>query len=1227
MADHVKRPTEQDIEWLRQDPRLHSTGFEQVFGAGSAASFLTPAVQPASPPPLEAPVEEPEDEPGLMGRIGAGAVDVGRGAVHGVQEAANETIDALEAFDVAASKKLDEWGIPSRLQITNPETGKFDLDLKYFHESEGDNDWLGGKTTETGDGLELDIASMPVTGLGEVSSSITQFIAGFYGAKKITGIGGWTGGFVNGAIADGVVFDPDDANLSRFMADNDFAVPLLTEALATDPDDPEWMNRMRNVTEGVVAGAVLETTLKGLRAMAKMKVGVEKGDELLIKEAQELADEAGQEARKALDEGVPAKSPERPKAAAEEAVEEAAPETRQRAFVDLGGILAKTDKITVDDLDNARAFNFDKMDGPMSGKVIIQSVAEEMETAGVSKALGLDKPETLEATLNGAKAELSDILEVGLDDFSDRVATLAEGGRDQAKMLVAGKMALQSFGREISTLAAKIDADLAVGKEDPEMMDRLFSLMDTHVDLQSNLKAVQTQAARLVSAGRITTDDALGGADVNRLNRIAQHERVLAKGGTKQVRKMVRAIQAAKTPKQKAKMIRTYQSRTKGQKTMDVINEVFINNILSGYKTHLMNVTSNTLNVAYLPFERTVGGLMDGVRGNKEGWAEARKGLYQYVTMREAVFDAVRLSGRVLKSENPVLDSAIKLDYQEGYGRAITPENFGIDNNSVGGKLVAGVGHAMRLPGRFLMAEDEFFKQIMFRSRLKANLMVDASRMSDDQIKAMGYKNKGEFVESEIEKSINGLQDLEDEWALHVQAGHVKDDPKAKAQFIRQNIGSVKEASTYAKDALRLAREATFTTPVQKGTITESYMKMANRHPVLRQITPFIQTPTNILSKAFDRTPGINLVRQRYRDRLMSSDAAVRAEALGELSTGVAVSAALYFMALEGRITGGGPTDRRRRELWQNDKSWQRYSLNVGSAEEPHWVAFDRMDPWATAFGIAGDVAEMAQAAQADPSFNNADAFTMILAAVSNNVVSKTYMQGLADVFEVVNGKGNVYGAQNVINNKLASFVPFSSAQRQLGALRDPHLKEARDLTDRLKQNVYGLGEDLPTKYNWITGEALERPEHLLGYIQSSRTDHDTVAEELRRLNYGFVGPDRRIGMVELSSEQYHEWSRLMGTVKIGGRTLMASLERQMNKSRYDLGREKVPDGVVAPSESHRVRMLSEVISAYKERAKFELMEQNPDLLDAWEATMQFQGDALRGRVNPGDRDLLKLKF
>ncbi|UWP99465.1 hypothetical protein [Aliiroseovarius crassostreae] len=1189
------QPTSEDVDYLRTHPELAGK-FDARFGEGTSASILQEASR------------EGTGETSILGEIA-------QGIGNGIQEAFNETVDTLESFDIAASKKLDEWGIPSRLQIVNPE-GQIDPDLKYFYESEGDEDWLGGKTTVKGDAVEVTTIKEPVTGLGRFTSSTTQFLAGMAGAGKVTGLKGLWGAFVNGAIADGVVFDPDDPNLTAWVEQNEYAVPFLTEALATDPEDPEWMNRMRNVTEGVILGSAIEFTLKGFKGLALAAKGKRVGGdagEALIKQSEDLVDEAAQEARGAMEEGVALDAPGTLQLTPEARVD--APKELPLADPEaIRAAMADKELVTPEQISESLWFNASRMEGPMEAQAMIEVAGEALARSGALERLGLDKPESFDTVIASAKEELANLTGGSLDELTERVAAVGESAVEQGKFLVAGKMALQSLGREVSQVATRLDGMYALGKVDPEVEARLLDLMQTHTDLQGHLKRIQTAAARATSVGRIRTTD---GIDTQAMDALT---RVEAAGGSKAIRKAAKQLRMAGAPAQQAALLRDMTRGGRLNRGLKVVNEVFINNILSGWRTHAVNVTSNMVNTVVLPMERVMGGM---VTGNSQ---QVREGFQQYVALRSAVMDSIRLSGRVLKNEMPVLDTQVKLDYQNEGFRAVSKDALGVESQ-LGGKIVDGMGALIRVPGRFLMAEDEFFKQIMFRSRLQARLTAEVQALPPEELKRMGYANAGEFIEGETRAATMTVQTLEDRWEDMLFKGRVVDDPEVKAQFIRDNLGAANEGSKYAADALRVAREATFTQPLREGSLSHGWQQMANRHPVLRQITPFIQTPANILTKAFHRVPGVNMLHSQYRERLFSSDPNIKAEAAGEMATGVALSLAVLMLSYEGRITGGGPTDGKTRALWMRDKNWQPYSINLGTSEDPHWVEYKRMDPYALPFGIAGDIAEMIQASENDPAFDSAGLFAMLVASVGRNLTSKTWLQGMADVIEVLHSSDRPQVAQRWMEQRVAAMVPYASANRTFNQDSDEFAREARGYLARIKANTPGMSDGLPIRYDWVSGDAIENPTRLLGYITASSGPQDEVDEELRKLGYGFTGPDRKIGQIMLSSEQYQEWAKLMGTVKIGGKTLKAQLRKAMASRSYDKERQKVPDGVTTPAESHRVDMLRNIISGYKQKARAALFERHPELYDAWIAYERYEADARSGKAQRGERGNLLLGF
>jgi len=427
--------------------------------------------------------------------------------------------------------------------------------------------------------------------------------------------------------------------------------------------------------------------------------------------------------------------------------------------------------------------------------------------------------------------------------------------------------------------------------------------------------------------------------------------------------------------------------------------------------------------------------------------------------------------------------------------------------------------------------------------------------------------------------------------------------------------------------ALDDARQATFTNPLQKGSTSFRFQQYANSHPVIRQIVPFIQTPMNIMANFVDRTPVFNLVRQEYREALRSPDPSVRSQAVGKMVVGTAIYTSLAHLALEGRITGGGPTDPKLAALYRNSKNWQPYSLNVGTPDNPEWISYQRMDPWTTAFGIAGDINEMMEMGQMADN-DGADIMAMVIVAFGNNIVSKTYLQGISDVVNIMSAKSNSFEINGLLRRRAASMLPFSSLTGQVANRFDDNLREVRTYLDQMKKQTGIARSSLPLKYDFISGQPMETPEKMLGYIQVKSlkpedADIALINTEMQKLNQKFSGADRKIGGVILTPEQYQRWNQLMGTTKIGGKTLSDALVREINKKRY---RKDDDDyNIVMARESHRVQMLNKQLSRYRSRAKRLLYGEFPDLKQRVREYDRYVDKSKRGNV--GERPVLDMNL
>ena len=1166
-----------------------------------------------------------------------GTVDTLQGIGRGIISAPTEfveTITNLNTIDTESGNTILDRSVETRNQVLAkqnkpPMTAEEEFDFRARLQTQlgfggirisdervdYDVDGVIAGVDEVAPALNLpEILEKPDTTVGNLAEGFSQFVSGYV---MLGGGGNFLKAITTGAAVDFSMFDPYDRNISAMMEENEWIIPYVTEALATDTDSSEWENRLRNSAEGGLLGTALEGVVASIRHFGKAKKAQAEYTEngkVTAKTAKEL-EEAQVELQKFSDDApvVQAKAPE---------VKTKAP-TKPTPLLNKDVLLkaAKNAKkrdapVTFDDLgERVGLFNWEKMDGPMDAKKVMDSLGDAIKESGGIRAA---KTQTLEEISSKAMMELKDLTGADLPAMQARFAATAKNNQDLAVQIVAGKAALQSTSRRISQLVDELDSlDKARGYNS-EVENRLIDMLELHADMQASVKNIQTEAARATVAGKIRTDDAIGDAALDKINRY---------GGSKRLKKIARRIKAAPTDAAKNKLIRKGVERTRLGKAIDVVNEVWLNAILSGPHTHALNIGANSINLMVRPAIRMTGGaLTANPRVMEEGFRQ-----YMYLTGEIAnslktlatvgVYGGDSALRNMFKSwwrEEGILDTASKFD-NTGPMRAISSENLG------GGQMTNYLGKSMRLAGRTLQAEDEMFKQLVFNARLKAKVMTEARRMTDSQIEAAGYSSRGQFIEMEISKARESQESLAEKWQTMVMTGKVADDAKARDAFIQKNIGAYNHNSTYAKEALFEARETTFTTPLE-GKFGRGVQNFINNIPILRQIMPFIQTPTNILRTSFERAPVLNMMMSRQREMLLRGTPEERAMVVGNTAVGAMATYIAVTAALDGRITGGGPSyssETDKAKLWNASPDWSPYSVNIGTAEEPRWIELKKLDPHGFLFGVVGDIYEMQQYIGDTPDPEVTKLMSMVMASFANNVMSKTYMMGLADTLNILDGSSKPYEIDQFLQNRVASLVPYSSFSYQMNQQNDDAMRELRSLTDKVKSRIYGQNS-AAIKYDWLTGESTDTPEYMLGFVRQKVVDSGEhkaakVYSELRKLNHAFVGPTKKIGDIVMSPEIFQRYNQLLGTVQgRGRRTLLEEVEKMIDSKQYKKVARGAEIAQVRSQDDPRVKLINTVISAYKERAKGKLFKEFPELADA-----VYSNTAIRKTIqNGGDAAL-----
>jgi hypothetical protein len=397
-------------------------------------------------------------------------------------------------------------------------------------------------------------------------------------------------------------------------------------------------------------------------------------------------------------------------------------------------------------------------------------------------------------------------------------------------------------------------------------------------------------------------------------------------GGEAVSRDMAAMLSELDSPEKIGRFVKDANKAT----TKDQLYEVWINGLLSSPTTHMVNILSNTMVAALTVGERKIASAIGPNIPPGETSAQL-KGLV------DGARDGFRLAWNALKTGEPT-DPMQKVEAEKF--RAVTSENLNIAGPA--GRFADFMGEAIRVPGRLLTAGDEYFKSVGYRMELYAQAYRQAF-------------NEG----------------LRDEAAA-----------KRVVEIIENPPENIKQS------AIDASRYQTFTN--QLGKTGKAVEQVRNNIPYARVVMPFVRTPVNVMSYAFERTP-LAPLSSSFREEIAAGGAR-RDLAMGKLIAGSMAMAVSADLMMSGSITGAGPTNPKMRNIMRAT-GWQPYSIKVGDK----YYAYNRLDPVGALLGLSADVTEIiGQTTEAEA----AQIATAAALSVAQNMASKTYMSGVTDFFD-----------------------------------------------------------------------------------------------------------------------------------------------------------------------------------------------------------------------------------
>ena len=509
-------------------------------------------------------------------------------------------------------------------------------------------------------------------------------------------------------------------------------------------------------------------------------------------------------------------------------------------------------------------------------------------------------------------------------------------------------------------------------------------------------------------------------------------------------------------------------------------------NMLSNPLTHIRNITSNVVTAGMTPAESLGAGLMDlPSRGLYRLAGGKDQGQQRF--LGESLADVVGMGTSLPSSMSEALRGLTKGPEAEALlsGQRRAPAFEGVPGAVIGA------------PGRALAAEDAFF------STLNQNAALHR----------LAYRKAMQEGDGSVADTVRRMSEM-----LH------NPDEQMLQQAIEQG-----KYRTFNGDS----------------GLSNALLRLRSDVPALRYILPFVRTPTNIAKYTLERSPlgylGILGDMAFNRERLVARGSGDLADRLSRATIGSLIMGGIANMG-EDNLTGKAPDDPTERDAFYRQGK-QPYSFR--SPLDGNWYSYQALQPYSPLFAAVGN---MKQTIRANPN-KTQDVASLGLAgaiAAGQSLIDMPWTQGLADVLDLMSGKGSAGRdpqkmASDYIGRQASSLIPAASAMRGLARFQDATIRDPSNPLEAMMANVPYLQERVPERLDAF-GNAVQRPtsglQALLNPFSPSEANRDPVETELAHLQDrgyqvepGFVGKSVTMlkSPVELTPEQHREYQRNAG--------------------------------------------------------------------------------------------------
>jgi hypothetical protein len=475
---------------------------------------------------------------------------------------------------------------------------------------------------------------------------------------------------------------------------------------------------------------------------------------------------------------------------------------------------------------------------------------------------------------------------------------------------------------------------------------------------------------------------------------------------------------------------------------------------------------------------------------------------------------------------------------------------WAMKNGTAGDKAMALTANTMHHANKFVLftwsskalgAVDTAFNTMMGRMALKQKAFLAAY---DEVVDASG------FIREDQLKQFRSLYEQRFESSIWNADGSLADEA---AKYAYKEATMTKELGKLGKGLDDIMGRFWFTRPFMLFARTSfNALELTTKH------TPIVN---NFVKEVWDiktlPTGHEDLI--KYGIRSPDEHEAAKALVRGREAMGAMTITAAGSLWMQGRLTGNGPNDPKRRQFMERNLGWQRQSIRIGD----RWVSYQSLEPFNSLLSFVADVGDnldLIGMEKAEKSLGSA------MYLIYANVTNKSFLAGLADLWEVLQPQSGFDRAGKTGANILNGYMPLSSLRNDIAKLMNPGMRELEaGFMDNLKNRNPGFRGELPYATDILNGSVVdlavnpwERYWNTFSpfkmTLQTSQT-RELLWRSMYNINQSFTtAPD---GVGEIPASLRAEWADAVGKQNIEAQLAQLFRSRAIQESIANMERDR----------------------------------------------------------------------